>query len=66
MRPKTVELVANSECEMAEAKHAVISEFMRQGSCGGISPAAITISLECWRDANGKLHCKLSVSFNAA
>ena len=70
----TLHLVANSACEMADLKRYAIAEAIRMvspPSCGVVSPTpptqnAITISLECWRDENNKLHCKLSVSLSAA
>lgn len=64
----TIHLVANSQCEMADLKRAAIGEVIKSAAapCGSTQPAAITISLECWRDENNKLHCKLSVSLSAA
>lgn len=69
---RTIELVASEPCQMRSLRRDAITALMseaRERECGanpGAAPAAITISLECWRDANGKLHCKLSVSLGAA
>lgn len=74
MKTFTLNLIANTECEMASLKQAAVSEFIRmadkQVGCSPTEPrpqlAGITISLECWRDENNKLHCRLSVSLSAA
>lgn len=62
---------------IAATRATVIAEFMRgQQACpfrplpgpGGPAAAApgFTISIECWRDANNKLHCKLTLGTNAS
>lgn len=70
MNPYSVHLIAATACEMRELRESAIASAIRAGTTGCSprpgQPAAITISLECWRDENGKLHCKLSVSFGAS
>ena len=76
MNPIVLELVADCPKAMAQAQSAAIREVLSMGACLPplVTPAAppvqatakVTVSIECWRDANGKLHCKLSVSFSAA
>lgn len=66
---RTIELIANDECSMSALRRDAIAELLKAGQSGCSQPApaaAITISLHCWRDENGKLHCKLSVTLGNA
>lgn len=65
-------LDGSTDCAVHELRSSIIDAVVERAmkpACPanpGAAPAAITISLECWRDANNKLHCKLTVGLGAA
>ena len=67
MRPYQVELVANCPKTMRTMQAVAVRHALEMGECQAPGAAAkLVISVECWRDENGRLHCKVSVSWTAA
>ena len=76
MNKETIfQLEGSTDCAVHALRSDVIDAVVNKALAGtcppnrpGAAPAAatITISLECWRDENNKLHCKLSVGLSAA
>lgn len=70
----TVEVIGECPLALAASIQAALQAAEAMGQCRMAGPQppssvptpamrGVTISIECWRDADGKLHCKLSVTF---
>ncbi len=70
MQNYIVELVGDTQCSLDARVDGVIATAIREatGTCfarkaeGPVpAPARLKVTLECWRDANSKLHCRLAI-----
>lgn len=69
-----VEVIGECPLALAASIQAALQAAEAMGHCRVAGPRpplpaptpamkGVTISIECWRDADGKLHCKLSITF---